>query len=787
MDSAAGPDADAAAAAAPLPPMPGSPGSLSIAIERAYGFAAPRLSPLGGEGQNYLVETDGARYVLKLTAPGAGRAELDVENELLRMAATVGFDTAIPRPITTRDGSRFVELEDASGESRFARLLSFVTGEPWGVAAPVPHTALRETGTAIARLGLAFANLDLPAAHRTHRWDLSRAGEVWPEVRAIADPHRRQLLDAAFTLWAAGAAPYLSDLPGGVIHGDLNDENVLVDRGRLAGIIDFGDALVNPLVCDLAIALTYLLLDQPEPLDAGADLVAGYHSVRPLSATEAEVLFPLMCGRLAVSLVTSAKRREDAAARAAWFVTEERGWQALEHYLGIDPVAATDALAAAVDVVPYTDRGDPAEALLERRRAHISAAQPPSFREPVKFIRGRAAYLIDERGRPYLDLYNNVCHVGHCHPRVVEAGQRQMALLNTNTRYLTDAHVAYAERLAATLPPELNTVFILNSGTEANELALRLARAHTGRDDLLVLDNAYHGHTRALIQASPYKFMGTGGSGRPEPWVQVVPIPDGYRGRFKGQSVETGIAYGDEVGAIIAGLERPPGALIAESLPSCAGQIVPPDEYFRTAFAHVRDAGGICIIDEVQVGFGRVGTHFWGFEQQGVVPDIVVMGKPIGNGHPLAAVVCTPAVADSFAASGMEFFSTFGGNPVSCAIGLAVLDVIEEEGLQAHALRLGRHFLHGLRELAERHPLIGDVRGTGLFLGIELVRDRATLEPAVQETADLVEALRERRILTGIDGAMRNVIKIKPPMVLSEPDVDRALDQLDAALRSAWS
>jgi 4-aminobutyrate aminotransferase-like enzyme len=289
------------------------------------------------------------------------------------------------------------------------------------------------------------------------------------------------------------------------------------------------------------------------------------------------------------------------------------------------------------------------------------------------------------------------------------------------------------------------------------------------------------------VQISPYKFMGRGGKGRAEDWVHIVPIPDGYRGKFKGQGREAGAAYGDEVGRIVAALDRPPAAFITESLPSCGGQIVPPEGYLETAFAHVRQAGGICIADEVQVGFGRVGEKLWGFELQDVVPDIVVLGKPIGNGHPLAAVVTTNEIAESFTNAGMEFFSTFGGNPVSCAIGTAVLDVVRDEGLQQNALRVGTRLRERLRQLMDRHALIGDVRGVGLFLGIELVRDRGTLEPAKEEAAQLIDELCRRGILTGTDGPHRNVIKIKGPLVLTESDADMAVRVIDDVLTAQGS
>jgi 4-aminobutyrate aminotransferase-like enzyme/Ser/Thr protein kinase RdoA (MazF antagonist) len=436
-------------------------------------------------------------------------------------------------------------------------------------------------------------------------------------------------------------------------------------------------------------------------------------------------------------------------------------------------------LGIPADRFPQPERSK-AESLAARRE-HIGHNLSLSYREPLKIVRGWRQYLYDEAGRAYLDVYNNVPLVGHSHPSVVRAVQRQLALLNTNTRYLHDNIARYAEELTALMPEPLKICYFLNSASEANELALRLARAHTRRYDVIVLEAAYHGHTNALIDISPYKFNGPGGAGKKE-WVHIAAIPDDYRGLYKRGDAEAGRKYAQQIAEITAKLPVGLAAYVAESLPSVGGQIVFPPGYLSEVYQHVRRAGGVCIADEVQVGFGRLGTHFWGFEMQGVVPDIVVLGKPIGNGFPLAAVVTTPEIAASFD-NGMEFFSTFGGNPVACAAGSAVLDVLREETLQENALRVGRHWLNGLRVLMEKHRLIGDVRGSGLFLGIELVRDRTTLEPADTEASYLVNRLRECAILAGTDGPYHNVIKLRPPLVFSRDDADFFIATLESILR----
>jgi 4-aminobutyrate aminotransferase-like enzyme len=423
--------------------------------------------------------------------------------------------------------------------------------------------------------------------------------------------------------------------------------------------------------------------------------------------------------------------------------------------------------------------------VLAVRRRLLGPNLSVGYRRPLHIVRGSMQYLFDAEGHRYIDGYNNVPHVGHCHPRIVDAAERQMRTLNTNTRYLNERLTEFAERLTATLPEPLRVCYFVNSGSEANELALRLARAHTGQRDLIVLEAAYHGNTTTLVEISPYKFDGPGGGGKPA-WVHVVPIPDVYRGRYKRTDLDAGAKYAEAVAEAVDRIGATgvrPCAFIAESCPSVGGQIIFPPGYLAAVYRHVRAAGGVCIADEVQTAYGRTGTHFYGFEPQAVVPDIVVLGKPIGNGHPIGAVVTTPEIAASFD-NGMEFFSTFGGNTVSCAIGLEVLRLVFDERLQAHADEVGRHFLSRLRPLADDHALVGNVRGSGLFIGVELVRSRETLEPATTEASDVVNSLRDAGILIGTDGPHHNVLKIRPPMPFSIADAGAVASALGSALEA---
>lgn len=419
--------------------------------------------------------------------------------------------------------------------------------------------------------------------------------------------------------------------------------------------------------------------------------------------------------------------------------------------------------------------------LVAYRQQHLGKNLSLSYHKPLHMLRGYRQFLYDEQGRKYLDTVNNVAHVGHEHARVVNVGKRQMAVLNTNTRYLHKNIIQFTEELLSTMPAELEVAYLVNSGSEANELALRIAKTYTSQKDMVVVEVGYHGNTNGCVEISSYKFDGKGGKGAPD-HIQVVPMPDVFRGKYRdpktagkeyAKHVETAIERVKSKGRNIAGF-------ICESVLSCGGQIVLPAGYLNEAYRIIRSSGGVCIADEVQTGCGRVGSHFWGFETQGVIPDIVTIGKPIGNGHPLGVVVTSRKMADAFA-NGMEYFNTFGGNPVSSAIGLEVLKVIKEEGLQQHALAIGHQLTKGLNELKSRHPIIGDIRGLGLFLGIELVNNNVR-DPATAAASYLANRMRELGILMSTDGPHENVLKIKPPMVFDAIDTDFLLSSLERVL-----
>ncbi len=431
------------------------------------------------------------------------------------------------------------------------------------------------------------------------------------------------------------------------------------------------------------------------------------------------------------------------------------------------------------DHVPQPYSGPSAEEVLALRKQFLNPAIFAFYKRPIMVVEGKGQYLFDEKGRRYVDAFGGIVtvSVGHCHPHVIAAANRQNELLqHTTTIYLNPNIAEYAQALAAKMPGVLKVCYFVNSGSEANDLALLMARAYTGNYDAIALRNAYHGGNAAgmaLTAHSTWKFNVPHSFG-----VHHAIAPYPYRGIYGYDDPEAGRKYADDVKSVIDyATSGKVAAFIAESIQGVGGTVVFPPDYLKHAYAHVRAAGGVCIADEVQAGFGRTGTHYWGFETQGVIPDIVTMAKGIGNGVPLAAVVTTPQIAQALAAK--IHFNTFGGNPVVCAQGKAVLEVIDREGLQVNALKIGTYLTDGLRKLEAKHSIIGDVRGKGLMLGVELVKDRATKEPAKEETLQVFEQAKDLGLLIGKGGYHGNVLRIKPPLCFTTADVDFLIEVLD--------
>lgn len=436
-------------------------------------------------------------------------------------------------------------------------------------------------------------------------------------------------------------------------------------------------------------------------------------------------------------------------------------------------------------VEPAPPAADDSEALWRRRADSFATVQEHYYDNPPRIERGWREHLLSTDGRSYLDMVNNVALLGHGHPVLADAVARQWRRLNTNSRFNYASVVALSERLAATLPDPLDTVFLVNSGSEAGDLALRLAMATTGRHDVVAVAEAYHGWTYATDAVSTSVADNPNALATRPSWVHTVPSPNAYRGRHRGADAGQ---YAPEAVAIIDALAaqgHPPAAFICEPFYGNAGGMALPDGYLKAVYAAVRAAGGLAIADEVQVGYGRTGRWFWSFQQQDVVPDIVTVAKAMGNGQPLGAVITTRAIAEKYRTQGY-FFSSAGGSPVSCVVGLTVLELLEREGLQANALTIGDHVKARIENLATRHPLVGTVHGSGLYMGVELVRDRTTLEPAAEETAAICERMRELGVIVQPTGDRQNVLKVKPPMCITRESADFFVDILDHVLTTGW-
>lgn len=736
--------------------------------------------------QNFLVrDRAGRAFVLKIANAAERREVLEAQNGAMAHVARRDASLGCQRVHPTKTGAALGEAEGPDGRRHFVRLLSYLPGTTLARTTPRTALLLRSVGRLLGRLDVALEGFWHPGVRRAIPWDLTAAPQlIAAHLHTIGDPEQLGALTRLLRRVEATVTPRWGELPAGVIHNDGNDHNVLVGPDAAASaLLDFGDLIEGPAVVEAAVGAAYALLDEADPLAAAVEVARGYHETRALEPLECELLHELVMLRLGLSVVIAAVQRRLDPSNAYLTVSQRPAWRALARLLALEPAAVRSAFRSVCGMErSLTSPGMSREAILAVRRRHFGRGLRLHYDEPLRVVRGWMQYLYDDAGRAYLDAANNVCHVGHCHPAVVRAAERQMATLNTNTRYLYDRLAEYVARLTALFPEPLSVCYLVSSGSEANELALRLARAHTGRRDVVVVDHAYHGNTTTLIDISPYKYHGPGGAGAP-PWVHQVELPDLYRGRHRDPGA-AGAAYAADVERAVAqAAQRGAGvaAFLCESVMGCAGQVFLPDGYLAHAYRAVRDAGGVCIADEVQVGFGRLGARLWGFETQGVVPDIVTLGKPIGNGHPLGAVITTPAIAASFD-TGMEYFNTFGGNPVSCAVGLAVLDVLEEEGLPEQARVVGARLKGGLEHLARDQPAIGDVRGLGLFLGVDLVSDRETREPAPALAGVVVERMKAHGVLVGVEGPGHNVLKIKPPLVFSEANADALVETLGEVL-----
>ena len=745
---------------------------MKTVLKEHYHLFPCTLTPLEGyDSTNYKVECEKGTFVLKQYAfSEETHALLDSENKLLKKLGTQK-EGDFPMAIPSEKREYLVRSDDF-----IYRLLTYVKGDFLG---DVEHTPLllRSFGIFLGKMDReTFGHYDAAITAQETQWDLKHFKRNHQYLRYIPDPRDRSLVDYFFLQFDENVYPVQHLLRKGIIHNDANDWNVLTQDGRVSGIIDFGDMCHSWLINELAIAITYVMMGKDDPLQIAAEVIKGYREVFPLEQVELDLLYYLVAARLCTSVCNSAFAKTLKPDSEYITISEKPAWNLLHKWLSISPIKAKDAFRKAADLPPSPKTV--MEHQLQRRKEHLSGALSLSYDHPFEMERSAFQYMYDARGNTILDAYNNIMLAGHSHPRVVRAGQRALAKLNTNTRYVYDAILDYSEQLLSKFPASLNKVFFVNSGSAATDLAVRMALTHTQRKKVMALEHGYHGNTQLGIDISHYKYSHKGGTGKRD-FVLQTPMPNAFGSGFSDDGSAGGHFAKDVLNQVNAHTQEI-GAFIAEPIVGCGGQVPLAQGYLKTVYPHIRAQGGICISDEVQVGFGRLGDYFWGFEMHGVVPDMVILGKPMGNGHPIGAVVTTAEIAKSFD-NGLEFFSSFGGNPVSCAIGHAVLEVIETENLQAHAKEVGDYLKSHLRRLGKKYPQIADVRGSGLFLGVEIVDE--ALHPDTELASKLKNGLREKNMLIGTDGPFDSVLKIKPPLSFTKNDCDLLIEAMDAILK----
>jgi len=751
-------------------------------VKEHYGLNVTVKALNGYDELNFLLSNEkNEKYILKVSNESHPFPFLEAQINIIQHLKKSNISDCFQHFSINKQGEELTKIVKDS-KTYYIRILNFLEGTFWVDVKEKTDELHHNLGSFLGNMDNALQDFSHPAMHRSYTWDISRASEAGDNLKYILNHEKRRIAGYFLLQFDTEVLPQIHRLRHAYIHNDANDYNVLVQENKISGLIDFGDMVYTALINNLAIACTYAMLDEEDPLGVAAAIVAGYHKAYALTEQELDLLYYLIAGRLCISVTQSAYNASLDSNNEHHFITEKPAWDLLYKLIEINPIKAQDAFRKACGFTGLINEDDYSD-LLEVRKKKIGRNLSIGYKDKLKIVKGALQYLYDDKGRTFVDCVNNPSHVGHCHPVVVRKMQKQIATLNTNTRYLNDAITEYAEKLTTTLPEKLSVCYFVNSGSEANDLAIRMSRHFTKQKDIIVLDHAYHGTSTVAMEMSPYKFDSKGGSGQ-MPWIHKAINPDLYRGPYKYGDAKAGEKYAADVQRIIEDLkkeDKAPAVFICETLLGVGGQIPLPENYLKTAYDYVRAAGGVCIADEVQVGFGRIGDHFWGFELQNVVPDIVVLGKPIGNGHPLAAVIVTEEIADSFN-NGLEYFNTFGGNPVSMITGLAVLDVIQDEEMQKHALEVGNHLMNGLKGLMAKYPIISDVRGHGLFIGAEMVKDRTTMEPAVPEIDIVVEKMKANGYLLSTDGPLHNVLKIKPPMTFSKQNADEMVKLLDIAL-----
>lgn len=722
---------------------------------------------VGYASENYkITDSNGTNYVLKLHDYSEQNwIDLTKENEILiQLKEKLNFE--LPFPITSDKGEHLFKLD-----KKIFRLLHFVEGDFWANNR-LNKNQLKSLGESMAKLSVQLNKIEAGAINqRNLKWDLQNLMDNFPLLDYVKDPEDKKYLLYFFDQFEHFVLPKLSGLRKQLIHNDFNNWNTLVDENKITGLIDFGDMVHSQLINDLAVALSYVFCFSENILEDLQTVLASYNETLPLQKEELDILYYLIAGRIITSLVNSAQGKYEEPDNEYIPISEKPYKSLLKQWFKINPINFQQVAYKACNY-PNPNNDNHKLEQQSQREKHFTQSLSLSYNEPIFMSSSVFQYMYDTDGNTYLDAYNNIPLVGHAHPSISRVISQQVRKLNTNTRYHYKQLGAYAEHLLSYFPPKLNKVFFVNSGSAASDLAIRLAKTHTQRKNIFVVEEGYHGNTQIGINISHYKHSKKGGSGK-ENFIHHFPLPKTFG------SNKTSDTFALEAINKIENLKAEgthPAAFIAEPISGCGGQVPLTKGYLSKVFDKIKEEGGLCIADEVQTGFGRLGSWFWGFEMHEVQPDIVILGKPIGNGHPIGAVVCTEEVASSFN-NGMEFFSSFGGNPVSCVVGKEVLNILERENLHERAKVVGTYWKEELKKLQTDFPYLADIRGEGLFIGIEIMENN---QPGTGLAKKIKNKMKDKFVLSSTDGKHNNVIKVKPPLCFNEENVDQFCKTLSA-------
>jgi 4-aminobutyrate aminotransferase-like enzyme/Ser/Thr protein kinase RdoA (MazF antagonist) len=747
---------------------------------KLYGLTG-KLSSLDSErDQNFRIETkDGNRFVMKIANSAEYPAIIDMQQKALEHIALVDPSLPVPRIMLSQNGLAIEQIQAENGTEYSVRIISYLEGD-YPESAPTDFALNRPIGRCLAQLGLALRGFFHPAANHDLLWDIKHTSKLRQLLPYIEDEDHYEMVAYFLDRFDQNVLPIIPKLRAQIIHNDLTPDNILVaenDPGRIVGIIDFGDMVHTPLINDIATTIVSMLRGHNDPLEVAAEIVSGYHEINPLEKSELRILYDLIAARLIMLNVIAIWRVTIHPNNSDYIMGGvEVTWRTIEAWRTLDPKDVTKKFFRTCGYWEWGEENPLPEHINETLQSHLLRRDrllgPCTYLfydRPLHIVYSEGVWLYDFDGNRYLDAYNNVAHVGHCHPHVVNAIEKQARRLNTSTRYMHGYILELAERITERMPESLSTCMFVCTGSEANELAWQMAKVFTENNGALITKFSYHGSTSATKQFSTESISQ---ENLPQ-HVQTLFAPTSNSSYLKPDSgIDNAILKLNKYG-------HQPAMVILDTAFVSDGIYTSPKGYLSTLFGKMREAGGLCVADEVQGGFGRLGQHFWGFQFDDVIPDIVTLGKPMGNGHPIAAVITRPEIADALAKES-GYFNTFGGNPVSCAAGLAVLDVIEKEALQENAQEVGQFLRERVEALRKKYPVLGEIHGSGLLQGIDILKPDRSPDPDLADA--IMNDMRENGVLIGTTGPNYSTLKIRPPIIFQKEHVEILLAALVKAL-----